>query len=397
MSEPTITNHQSPNDDEISLLEILVVLAKHKWLILGLPFATAILAAGYSLLLPNIYTASTKILPPQQNQSSAAGMLAQFGGLGGIAGGALGIRNPNDLYIGMLKSRAVVDGIIQRFDLNVVFKQKLQSSTRAALEGMTNIKAEKDGMITIEVDDEDPKRAALLANAYVDELYKLTRVLALTEASQRRLFFERQLAQAKDNLAKAEASARQSLEKGGITQVEMQGRAMLDATASLRAQITVKEVQIGAMRAFAAEGNPDYLAAKQGLQAMKQELAKIEGATGAKVKENSAANNSHGVDSLSLLRDVKYYETIYDLLAKQYELTKIDEAKDSTIIQVLDRAIEPDRRSKPSRRNIVLLSALVALFAGMLLAFVLEAMAKARSDPQQMARLQVVKRYLAWR
>ena len=141
MSEPTITNHQSPNDDEISLLEILVVLAKHKWLILGLPFATAILAAGYSLLLPNIYTASTKILPPQQNQSSAAGMLAQFGGLGGIAGGALGIRNPNDLYIGMLKSRAVVDGIIQRFDLNVVFKQKLQSSTRAALEGMTNIKA----------------------------------------------------------------------------------------------------------------------------------------------------------------------------------------------------------------------------------------------------------------
>ncbi len=397
MSEPTITNHQSPNDDEISLLEILVVLAKHKWLILGLPFATAILAAGYSLLLPNIYTASTKILPPQQNQSSAAGMLAQLGGLGGVAGGVLGIRNPNDLYIGMLKSRAVVDGIIQRFDLNVVFKQKLQSSTRAALAGMTNIKAEKDGMITIEVDDEDPKRAALLANAYVDELYKLTRVLALTEASQRRLFFERQLAQAKDNLAKAEASATESLEKGGITQVERQGRAMLDATASLRAQITVKEVQIGAMRAFAAEGNPDYLAAKQGLQAMKQELAKIEGVAGAKVREDSAANNSRGSDSLSLLRDLRYYETIYELLAKQHELAKIDEAKDSTIIQVLDRAIEPDRRSKPTRRNIVLLSALVALFAGMLWAFVLEAMAKARSDPQHVARLQVFKRYLAWR
>ncbi len=392
--EPRTTNHVE-NDAEINLLDLAIVLAKHKWLVLGLPFATAILAVIYSLLLPNIYTASTKILPPQQNQSTAAGMLAQLGGLGGVAGGALGIKNPNDLYVGMLKSRTVADSMIQRFNLHAAFEQKLQSGTRAALEGMTRIASGKEGLIIIEVDDKDPKRAAALANAYVDELRKLTNVLAVTEASQRRLFFEQQFAQARDQLAKAEASARQALEKGGLVQVEGQGRAILESTARLRGQITVKEVQIGAMRTFAAERNPDLRLAQQELESMKRELAKIEGTGSAKAAEN--ASGGRGLDNLSLLRDLKYNETIYELLAKQYELAKIDEAKESAVIQVLDKAIEPDRKSKPKRSLIVLLSALVAGFVAMLWAFIKEALGRARSDPRQADRLQAFKRYLAWR
>ncbi len=383
-----------PTDDEISLLDLLIVLAKHKKLILGLPFAAAILAAIYSLSLPNIYTASTKILPPQQNQSTAAGMLAQLGGLGGIAGGALGLKGPSDLYIGMLKSRKVADGIIERFDLNALFQQKLQSGTRAALGGMTQIKAEKDGMITIEVDDKDPKRAAVLANAYVDELYKLTSVLAVTEASQRRLFFERQLAQAKDNLAKVEAFAKQALQEGGLVQVESQGRVMIETAARLRAQMTVKEVQIGAMRTFAADRNPDLRLAQQELESMKRELAKMEGAGGTKVMKHGGANERQGIDNLSLLRDVKYYETIYELLAKQYELAKLDEAKDSAIIQVLDKAIEPDFRSKPKRTFIVVLTALVAGVFAVFWAFIWEAGRKARQNPQQAERLHLLRRYV---
>jgi len=383
-------------DDEISLLDLLIVLAKHKKLVLGLPFVAAVLAAGISFLMPNIYTGITKILPPQQNQSGAAAMLAQLGGLGGLVGGVAGLKSPNDLYIGMLKSRTVADNIIQRFDLNTLYDQKYQSNTRKRLENLTTFISGKDGIITIEVDDKDAKRSAELANAYVDELFKLTRVLAVTEASQRRLFFERQFEQARDNLAKAEAAARQGMEKGGLVQVEGQGRAIVETTARLRGQITVKEVQIGAMRSFATDRNPDIQFAQKELAALKHELARTEGTSSSKLVDQRE-NKGSGIDSLGLLRNVKYYETIYELLAKQFEIAKIDEAKDSAVVQVMDKAIEPDRKSKPRRSLIVLLSALIAGVIAILLTFVCEAMVKTASDPQKAARLQSVKHYLAWR
>lgn len=390
----------SGDDGEVSLLDLLIVLAKHKKLVLGLPFVVAVLAAGISFLLPFSYTGTTKILPPLQNQSGAAALLAQLGGglssLAGLAGGIAGTRSPNEVYIGMLKSRTVADNLIQRFDLMRIYEEKYPSRARKKLEGLTNIISGKDAIITIEVEDEDPKRAAELANAYVDELFKLTKVLAVTEASQRRLFFERQLEQARDNLGKAETAARQALEKGGLVQVEGQGRAIVETTARLRGQITVKEVQIGAMRSFATERNPDLRLAQKELEALKHELARIEGVSGGKVVDQRE-NSGHGIDSLGLLRNVKYYETIYELLAKQYELAKIDEAKDSAVVQVMDKAIVPDRRSKPFRSLIVLLSAFAALFVGVLWAFVRESMARAKADPQQASRLLDLKRYLAWK
>ncbi len=408
MSEPPITNNQSrdssdeprttnheENDDEISLLDLLIVLAKHKKLILGLPFAVAVIAAGISLLLPNIYTATTKILPPQQGQSTASAMLGQLGALAGVGGGALGIRNPNDLYTGMLKSRTVADNLIQRFDLKSRYVNKSQTSTRSTLASRSVITAGRDNIITIEVDDKDPKFAAELANGYVDELSKLTKVLALTEASQRRLFFEQQFSQAKDHLAKAEVAARQALERGGLVKVDDQGRVMIENTARLRAQMSVKEVQIGAMRTFAADSNPDLRLAQQELESMKRELAKIEGSGGARAE--ASASGGKGIDNLSLLRNLKYNEILYELLARQYEAAKIDEAKDSALIQVIDKAIEPELKSKPKRSTIVLLSAFLALFVAILWAFVLEAMAKSRGDEKQAGRLQALKQYLAWR
>ena len=399
MTEPSsLPDSQPSGDDEISLLDLLIVLVKHKKLVLGMPFVVAVLAAGISLLLPFSYTGITKILPPLQNQSSGtAALLSQLGGgLGGLAGSLAGIRNPNELYIGMLKSRTVADNLIQRFDLMQIYKEEYASRARRTLEGLTNIIAGKDGIITIEVEDKDAKRAAELANAYVDELFKLTKVLAVTEASQRRLFFERQFEQARDNLAKAEAAARQALEQGGLVQVEGQGRAIVETTARLRGQITVKEVQIGAMRTFATDRNPDLQLAQKELESMKRELARIEGASGNKV-EKQGENSNHGIDSFALLRNVKYYETIYELLAKQYELAKIDEARDSSVVQVMDKAIVPDRRTKPWRSLIVLVSAFVALSIGIFWAFVREGVARTKADPRQANRLLHLKRYLTWK
>src|SRR6266581_5095974 len=320
------------DDDGVSLLDLLIVLAKHKRIVLGVPFVAAVVAAIISLLMPNIYTGTTRILPPQQSASAATALLNQLGGaagvLAGASGSALGIRNPNDLYVGMLKSRTVADNLIARFDLSQVYDEVLQSSTRNSLRSNTTIVAGRDGIITIEVDDKDSKRAAELANAYADELMKLTKVLAVTEASQRRLFFERQLLQVKDNLTAAEMTARQGLQKGGLAQADAQGRSMIEVTARLRAQISVKEVQLGAMRTFAAEGNPELQRTQQELGALRRELSRIEGSSPiAAISGRDTAGNS-GLDNLGRLRDVKYYEFLYELLAKQYELAKIDEAKD---------------------------------------------------------------------
>src|SRR6266705_5336817 len=387
-------------DDEISLLDLLIVLAKHKRIVLGVPLVAAIGASIISLLQPNIYTGTTRILPPQQSASAASALLSQLGGavggLAGASGGALGIRNPNDLYVGMLKSRTVADNLIVRFDLGKVYDEGYLSNTRKRLEKETTIIAGRDGIITVEVDDKDPKRAADLANAYVDELMKLTKVLAVTEASQRRLFFENQLLQAKDNLTAAEIAARQGLQKGGLAQVDAQGRSMIEVTARLRAQVSVKEVQLGAMRTFAAEGNPELQRTQQELEALRRELARIEGSSPiAAVGRVDEAGRS-GLDNLGRLRDVKYYEFLYELLAKQYELAKIDEARDATIIQVMDQAIEPDRKSKPRRSLIVLLSTLVALFASILWAFAREAAAWAQGNPKHVSRLKSLRDNLRW-
>lgn len=382
-------------DDEISLLDLVIVLVKRKRLVLGLPIAVAVVSIAVALQMPNIYTGTTKVMPPQQGQSSAAAMLSQLGGLAGFAGGAAGIKSPSDMYIGMLKSRTVADNMVQRFDLMKYYETKLVSDARNALASRTVIAAGKDGIITIDVDDLDPKRAADLANAYVDELFKLTKVLAVTEASQRRLFFERQLNQAKENLARAEVMAKSAVEKGGLASIDAQGRSMIEVTARLRAQISVKEVQIGAMRSYAAEQNPQLKMAQQELAVLKAELAKIEG--NGKSGEGVSGEAGAGFENLRLLRDVKYYETIYEMLAKQFELSKIDEAKDSAVLQVMDKAIEPDRKSKPKRAVIVMLSTLAAGFLAVLLAFVSEALEKARQNPESSERMKTLRRYLAWR
>jgi len=315
MSEVQQPEEAMRGDDEISFLDLLIVLAKHKVLVLGLPAAAALISLVVSLLLPNYYTGTTKILPPQQTPSTSA-VLAQLGSLAGLAGSAAtGLKNPNDLYVGMLKSRTVADNLIQRFDLNKLYDEEYQSLTRKRLEKETTIAAGKDGIIMIQVDDRNPKRAAELANAYVDELFKLTKVLAVTEASQRRLFFERQLEQAKDNLARSEASTRLALQKGGLVLVEGQGRVMAETSARLRAEITVKEIQIGAMRMFASDQNPELQRTQQQLEVLRRELSRIEGTSGVRTTTQDDVN-AKGIDNLRLLREMKYNEVTYELLAK---------------------------------------------------------------------------------
>jgi tyrosine-protein kinase Etk/Wzc len=341
----------------------------HKYRKMSLIVIAACLVAGLiaSLVMPNVYKARATILSPEQPQSAAAAMLGQFGVLAGFAGKDLGIKDPTAQMIGVLKSRTMADHIIDRFHLESVYHVRLRSDARESLAQATTLTAGKsDGIITIEVEDRDPKRAADIANAYPEELALLTQNLAFSEASQRRLFFEKQLENVRGQLSNAENELKMTQEKSGVIQPEGQAKAIIEAYAAVSGQIAAKEVQLQSMRSFATPNNPDLQHAESELAALKVQLAKIEGR-----KDRESGNiqipteriPTLGLEYIRKFRDVKYYETVYELLAKQFEAAKIDEARQGAIIQVLDRATEPDKRSRPIRSLIMLL----ALSSGIML------------------------------
>jgi tyrosine-protein kinase Etk/Wzc len=382
--------------DEVGLLDMLIVLAKHKSMILTVTLSTAMLSVLVCLLLPNIYTGVARVLPPQQNQSTASMLLGQLSGLGALGGSPFGIKNPNDLYVGMLKSRSVGDSLITRFDLQKLYDRDTMVKTREDLANNSTITAGKDGLITIEFDDEDPARAATVANAYVEELQKLTQTLAVTEAAQRRLFFEQQLQQARKDLSDAEVALKVTQEKTGLIKLDDQGKAIIEAVATVRAQISAKEIELRSMRTFATEGNPDYMRVQQQLTGLRAELSKLERANisgRGDVLLPTGKVPEAGLEYLRKFRDLKYQETIFELLAKQFEVAKIDEAKEAALIQVVDRAVPPDRKSKPKRALIAIGSTLLAGLGAFLWALLRDARERAGRDPKQAARLAALRRY----
>ncbi|MGB9150222.1 MAG: Wzz/FepE/Etk N-terminal domain-containing protein [Burkholderiales bacterium] len=369
-------------DDSISLIEMIAVLAKHKRLLVGLPLLAALVGLGVSFILPKIYTAKTVLMTPQQSQSGAAAMLGQLGALAGAAGGAIGVKSPAEMYLGLLKSRSVADRLLERFELQKIYGEKLASNARKQLAKNTLIMTGKDGLINIEVDDEDPKRAAAIANGYHEELGRLTRTLAVSEASQRRLFFEKQLLQAREELTKAEFDLQKTQEKTGVIQLEGQARAIIEGVAQLRAQIAAKEVQLGSMRTFATAQNPDYQRAQQELAGLRAQLKGREQEPGDKGDVMVATGKvpQIGLENLRKMREVKYHEAIMEIMARQFELAKVDEAKDSAVIQVVDNAIEPDRKSKPKQAVFTLVAFFGALLIALVLVFLLESKEKFRAE-----------------
>ncbi|MDE3207386.1 MAG: hypothetical protein KGL58_00905, partial [Pseudomonadota bacterium] len=264
-------------EDEISLLDLLIVLAKHKKLIFWVTFFAAVISIIVSLLLPNIYTASTTILPPQENESStASAMLGQLGVLAGGAGAMLGIKNSSDLYIGVLKSRRVGGLVVKQLNLNIVFKTKSIESSINVLKSLTDIKLTKDGFIEISVSSKKPQFAANIANAYVDALRNATQHLAITDVVRRRLFFQNQLIQANKQLANAEYALEQTQEKTGLIALSAQENAAITSNANLRAEIAAKEVKLSAMRMGSTEANPDYVRLQQELVELKSQLSKLQ-------------------------------------------------------------------------------------------------------------------------
>jgi tyrosine-protein kinase Etk/Wzc len=402
--DPTNSNHVAATDrqladDEISPLELLIVMAKHKKLIFGLPLAASLLAIVMVLFLPKIYTAETRIMPPQQRESSAVAALSALSGMGGgtgaMVGQALGLKNPNELYVGILKGNTIADRMIERFNLKGRFQKETMVATRKALAGRATITSGKDGLIVVEVDDEDPNRAADMANAYIEELNDMMQALAITEASQRRLFFEQQLTTARDQLVRAEVGLRRAIEEKGLVAVDAQSRAVVLTVERLRAESATRQIQLDAMRTFATPQNPESVRLKQEITSIQSELAKLEsGNTGNNKRVDTKSNSPPGLENFRLLRETKFLESMVELLTKQFEVAKIDEARDAALIQVVDKATPPDFKSKPKRALIVVLTGVAVGFVAVILAFFIEALEKAQKHPQSARRLDSLWHYL---
>lgn len=379
----------------IDVMDLLLIFAQNKKKIIGFPFLAAVLAVGCSYLMPNIYSADTRLLPPQQTQGAAAAILSQLGGAGGAVSGAGGVKNPNDVYIGMLKSRTIEDKLIAKFDLKAAYGTESLETARKTLEENTLIVVGKDGLIGINVTDTDQQRVAKLANSYVEELLSLTKVLAVTEASKRRLFFEQQLEISKDKLAAVEMELKQMLNTRGVISVDSDSRAILDTVGRLRAQISSKEIELSSLSAFITPNNVEYKRVEQSLISLRSEFARLENGRPIPTTDiGKPVEPSAGLQNIKLLRDVKYYQMLYELLAKQYEASRLDEAKDSSIIQVLDVAKIPERKSKPRRLNIAILAFLGSLFITVAGIFARDIGRKLAKDPMHSSKLHELKTHM---
>lgn len=390
-------------ETETSLLDVALLLVQNKRFIGRFVTGAALLAVVVSVLLPVKYEATTVLLPPNQStsigsfllgQGTGLGSVGSLGALGALAGG-LGLKTQTDTYIAFLKSRTVEDAMIERFGLLREYKLKRMSDGRKEFESRVTIAAEKkDGLIRIVVEDRNPRRAAELANGYVEEFRNLSASLAITEAGRRRLFFEQQLQPAKDNLTKAEEAMRKLEQTTGVLQIDSQARALIESAAILRAQVVAKEVQIEGMRSFAAEDNPDLLLAKQELAALQRQLQQLAGSqsdSGSDIILSKGKATHAGVEYLRQYRELKYNEAVYELLMKGLEVARLDEAKEGEIVQVVDKAVPADKKSSPHRTIIVLATTVFSFFLSVLWIITRQSVQRVFELPENRRRIEAIK------
>lgn len=343
------------NAGEISLLDVLLVLAARLKLMVALPLAVGLLVLGLSYTMKPTFTASTQLLSPQQPSSTAAALLGSIGGAAGALGGSLaGLKNPADQWVGLLRSRVVVDAIVKRYKLQALYEADYEFQARDTLASKSRITVGKDGLIDIEVDDESPERSAQLVSAYIEELQRLTNSLAVTEASQRRLFFQRQLADAKDGLIKAEVA----LKEGGINAsvLKTSPEAAVTQLAQAQAALAAQEVKLSVMRGSMTENNPDFKQAALELASLREQLRKTE-------QDKPGQAQGGAAQYVARYREFKYYETLFDLFARQYELARADEAKDGALVQVVDPVLVPEYKSAPKRARMAVLATVFTFMA----------------------------------
>jgi tyrosine-protein kinase Etk/Wzc len=373
-----------------SLLDVVVVLARRWRLLAFLPLGIGLVTLAIAFAIPPTFTASTQLLPPQQPSSAAVAMLGSLSSVAGaLGGGVAGLKNPTDQWIGLMRSRAVADALVERFGLKTLYEADYQFQARDGLAARTRIAAGRDGLITIEVDDKSAERAAKIATAYVEELQHLMTTLAVTEAAQRRLFFQRQLQSTKEELVKAEIA----LKGGGISAdvVKTSPTAAVGQLAQAQAALAAQEVKVAVMRGSMTENNPEYRQAALELESMREQMKRAE-------RDQPAGRGSEAsAKYIARYREFKYYETLYDLFARQYEMARADESREGAVVQVVDPAQVPEYKSQPKRAKMAILATVLSFMVTLVYVLTRDAWQNMSRQPEGQRRLAELRRALRLR
>lgn len=379
----------------LDLLDVLLIFTRRKWVILRWVAAGLVIAIIATLRSPTLYKAEVTIMPPQQAESSA-GLLGQLGALSFFAGGGGLLKSPADLYIAILQTNLVAHNMVDRFHLTDAYKIPDPDGAAGMLHKRSKFAASKDGLMRISVEDKDAKRAVALANGYADELFEQNNRLVIGSASQRRKFYQQQLAEEKDRLADAEVALKQTQLATGVLQLSGQAQNLIAQEANIQAQITSHEVQIGALLSSSTEQNPDVIRLRTELAGLREQLKQLQHGTSDDTitqREFPAA----GLENIRKQRDVEYHQTLYDLLARQLEAARIDEAKASPDIQVIDPPLLPKSPSWPKPLLFILIGVIAGAMLGCIRVVVIYLYEYAETDPRLRDRFLLVKRSMRLR
>ncbi len=372
------------DEDEINLLDYWRVLIKRKGLLALIIGTAATASVIISLLLPKIYASTTTLLPPQDNGSGSALLASRLpGGMGGMASGFLGIKSPADLWVGILKSWTIRDAIVMQLNLKEVYEAETDQAAGEQLGNALNVKKTKEGIVSSTVQDKDPTRSAELANAFVAELDKFNKNIVMTSGGRMRTFVEKRLDEAKETLVVSEEALKTFQEENGAVKLDAQSTAIIGAIGNIKGLLMAKEIELQTLLSFATPQNPQVEILRTEVKELRKGLRELE--EGKKDGKRSSGSifiptarfPDLGLQYARLVRDAKIQQALFELLTQQYEMARIQEAKDTPTVQVLDVAKVPEKKTKPKRTLIVLLSTFTAAFFGIFLVFFLEYIEKA--------------------
>jgi uncharacterized protein involved in exopolysaccharide biosynthesis len=391
------TNQTTRNEEDVTLFDYWqVVYGRRKTVIV---FCTVVVLATLvvSLLLPKIFE-STATLLPQLESNTGLGLGALLASSGaGTAAQSLGISlpgapaTPTDIFTAMLKSRIMADEVIRRFNLMERYDKKTMQDTRLALENATRIVVSKEKVIKVTVEDKDPQVAADIANFYVSNLDHLNQTLSVSKARENRKFIEQRVAETQVALIKVENALKEFQTQNRTVAIEAQSKAMIEATATIQAQIMAQEVQLQVMGSYLSPDNPDVARVRSSISELRKQLQIMESGKagkdrlpGDRLRPAITSVPALALEYGRLARDLKIQETLYALLISQYEQAKLTEARDTPTVQVLDPAVPAEKKSRPKISLNLLIAGMLSLLIGIFWAFVREAIdrRKARVSPQ---------------
>jgi uncharacterized protein involved in exopolysaccharide biosynthesis len=335
-----------------------------------------------AFLIPNRYESTVQLMPPDSHSGEGLSLLAGLAGskqadnLGLLAGDLLGMKTTGALFVGVLKSRTALDRIVDRYDLKKVYSEKLELKAREKLAERTDISEErKSGIIKLTVTDRDPKRAAAIAGSYVDELDTLMAQLTTSSAHRERVFLEQRLAGVKQDLETAEKEFSQFASKNATLDITEQGKAMVMAAATLEGQLIAAQSELEGLRQIYTNSNVRVRSVEARISELQKQLQKIGGKAGEAPSGDSESTSDLPYPSLRQLpvlgvpfadkfRQLKVQEVVFEALTKQYEIAKVQEAKEIPTVKVLDRPVVPERKSFPPRLLLTVLGTCLAILAG---------------------------------